>query len=154
MAWTGSAWVLLSFSLFTVRHPGADPGTTILKLGIGKKRVTTSCSWKIEPLQSDMSGGGEILPLVMTKSPKEAASSGLFARTTSCITDPQVSERRLLERESYKRLWNLKTRQMPLSKVMCERHVLPIQCFPDVWSKVSFSKNWPYKREDITSGHF
>ena len=37
-----------------------------------------------------MSGGGEILPLVMTKSPKEGASSGIFARTTSCITDPQV----------------------------------------------------------------
>ena len=27
MAWTGSAWVLLCFSLFPVRHPGADPGT-------------------------------------------------------------------------------------------------------------------------------
>ena len=27
MTWTGSAWVLLSFSLFPVRHPGADPGT-------------------------------------------------------------------------------------------------------------------------------
>ena len=27
MAWTGSAWVLLSFSPFPVRHPGADPGT-------------------------------------------------------------------------------------------------------------------------------
>ena len=29
MAWTGSAWVLLSFSQFPVRHPGADPGTVI-----------------------------------------------------------------------------------------------------------------------------
>ena len=27
MAWTGSAWVLLSFSPFPVRHPGADPGS-------------------------------------------------------------------------------------------------------------------------------
>ena len=40
---------------------------------------------------SNMSGRGEILPLVMTKSPKQEASSGMFARTTSCITDPQAS---------------------------------------------------------------
>ena len=36
-----------------------------------------------------MSRGGEVLPLVMTKLPK--GSGGPFARTTSCITDPQVS---------------------------------------------------------------
>ena len=27
MAWTGSAWVQLSYSPYPVRHPGADPGT-------------------------------------------------------------------------------------------------------------------------------
>ena len=36
MAWTGSGWVLLSFSLFPARHPGADPGRDIKEIKLGQ----------------------------------------------------------------------------------------------------------------------
>ena len=43
MAWTGSAWVLLSFSLFPVWHPGADPGTAFGGLsGLGIRTAHTA----------------------------------------------------------------------------------------------------------------